>query len=143
MKVIELLDQIQLREIKAADTIKYTPLIDMQMNITELFSLDFTIISLATSKVDRELAEAGVNIATFKNNMHKYLNDILIDSTHNPGRIKEFDSELDEVYEMMRYSETVKKVHKNMLNCYYNALEEQYRKKEAIRKVVPFPKRKN
>ena len=51
MKVIKLLDQISLREIEAAETIKNNALFDMQMVITELGFLEFALISLAISKV--------------------------------------------------------------------------------------------
>jgi hypothetical protein len=141
MKVKELLDQICLREIEAAETIKNNALFDMQMVILELGSLEFALISLAISKVDRGLAEAGVDVASFKDNMHHYLNKILVDSVSKPGKVKEFDEDRSEDYEFIRYSHTVDRLHKSMLNRYYNALEEQYIKKERGSKVVPFPKR--
>lgn len=141
MKVIKLLDQISLREIEAAETIKNNALFDMQMVITELGFLEFALISLAISKVDRELAEAGVDVASFKDNMHHYLNNILVESVSKPGKVKEFDEGRSEDYEFIRYSQTVDRLHKNMLNRYYNALEEQYIKEERGSKVVPFSKR--
>ncbi|WP_338455224.1 hypothetical protein [uncultured Alteromonas sp.] len=141
MKVKELLDQICLREIEASETIKNNALFDMQMVITELGFLEFALISLAISKVDRGLAEAGVDVASFKDNMHHYLNNILVDSVSKPGKVKEFDESRSEDYEFIRYSQTVDRLHKNMLNRYYNALEEQYINEERDSKVVPFPKR--
>lgn len=141
MKAEKKLEEIGLRELEAAEHIKHNKRFDMQMSITELHFLEYAILSLAISEVDRELEDAGVDIAPFKDSMHQYLDDILVQSVKGEGGVKEFDDEKDMDCEMRQYSYTVEKLHMNILNRYYNALEALHIEQEKQRKVVTFRKR--
>ena len=99
------------------------------------------MLSLAISKVNQELKSAGVDIASFIDEIHKYINDIMVDSMEGSNQVKEFDPNNPKEVEVSCYSRTLKMVNDNLLNRYYNALQAERMKEELDRKVIRFHKK--
>tara|TARA_A100000164_G_C21826131_1_gene732904 strand:+ start:173 stop:595 length:423 start_codon:yes stop_codon:yes gene_type:complete len=140
MNAEEALLQIYMRELDTKRQIKHNSKFDIFMS-TGAYHLEFAVLSLAISKVNQELKSAGVDIASFIDEIHKYINDIMVDSMEGSNQVKEFDPNNPKEVEVSCYSRTLKMVNDNLLNRYYNALEAKRMKEELDRKVVRFHKK--
>ena len=140
MNAEEALLQIYMRELDTKRQIKHNSKFDIFMS-TGAYHLEFAVLSLAISKVNQELKSAGVDIASFIDEIHKYINDIMVDSMKGQNQVKEFDPNNPKEVEVSRYSSILKTVNDNLLNRYYNALEEKRKKEEIGRKVVQIYKK--
>ncbi len=140
MNAEAVLHQIYMRELDVKRQIKHNSKFDIFMN-TGAYHLEFAVLSLAISKVNQELEDAGVDIESFIDSIHEYINDIMVDSMKGQNQVKEFDPNNPKEVEVSRYSSILKTVNDNLLNRYYNALEEKRKKEEIGRKVVQFHKK--
>jgi len=140
MKAEEALHQIYTRELDAKRQIKRNSKFDIFMD-TGAYHLEFAVLSFAISKVNQELKDVGVDIASFIDEIHEYINDIMVDSMKGSNQVKEFDPNNPKEVEVSCYSRTLKMVNDNLLNRYYNALEAKRMKEELDRKVVRFHKK--
>tara|TARA_Y100000034_G_C6903149_1_gene418302 strand:+ start:2458 stop:2913 length:456 start_codon:yes stop_codon:yes gene_type:complete len=140
MNAEAVLHQIYTRELDVKRQIKHNSKFDIFMN-TGAYHLEFAVLSLAISKVNQELEDAGVDIESFIDSIHEYINDIMVDSMKGQNQVKEFDPNNPKEVEVSRYSSILKTVNDNLLNRYYNALEEKRKKEEIGRKVVQIYKK--
>ena len=140
MNAEAVLHQIYMRELDVKRQIKHNSKFDIFMN-TGAYHLEFAVLSLAISKVNQELEDAGVDIESFIDSIHEYINDIMVDSMKGQNQVKEFDPNNPKEVEVSRYSSILKTVNDNLLNRYYNALEEKRKKEEIGRKVVQIYKK--
>lgn len=127
MNAEAVLHQIYMRELDVKRQIKHNSKFDIFMN-TGAYHLEFAVLSLAISKVNQELEDAGVDIESFIDSIHEYINDIMVDSMKGQNQVKEFDPNDPKEVEVSRYSSILKTVNDNLLNRYYNALEEKRKK---------------
>lgn len=140
MNAEEALLQIYTRELDAKSEIKHNSKFDIFMN-TGINYFEFAIFSLVISKVNQELQDAGVDIVSLTDNMHEYINDIMVDSIKEPNQVEEFDPNDPKVVELSSYSIVLSAVNDNLINRYYNALEAKRMKEELDRKVIRLHKK--